>query len=76
MGKVGFAYDNAVAESFFAALKKELVHRTVFPTRAKATAAVANYIEIFYNHQRPHQALNYQTPAAARAAYTTNNQAA
>lgn len=76
MGTVGCAYDNAVAESFFAALKKELVHRTVFPTRAKAEAAVANYIEIFYNHQRPHQAIEYQTPARMRAAYTTNNQAA
>lgn len=76
MGAVGCAYDNAVAESFFAALKKELVHRTVFPTRAKAEAAVANYIEIFYNHRRPHQAIDYQTPAGMRAAYTTNKQAA
>jgi len=76
MVQVGCAYDNAVAESFFASLKKELVHRTVFATRAQAQAAVANYIEIFYNHQRPHQALDYQTPAAVRAAYTTNNQAA
>lgn len=76
MGQVGSAYDNAVAESFFASLKKELVHRTVFPTRDKAAAAVANYIEIFYNHHRPHQALEYRTPAAARSAYTTNNQAA
>jgi len=76
MGAVGCAYDNAVAESFFAALKKELIHRTVFPTRAKAKAAVANYIEIFYNHQRPHQAIEYQTPAGMRAAYTTNKQAA
>jgi len=76
MGNVGCAYDNAVAESFFASLKKELVHRTVFPTRAKATSAVANYIEVFYNHQRPHQSLNCQTPAAARAAYTTNKTAA
>lgn len=76
MGAVGCAYDNAVAESFFAALKKELIHRAVFPTRDHAESAVANYIEIFYNHQRPHQALNYQTPTATRTAYTTNNQAA
>lgn len=67
MGQVGCAFDNAVAESFFAALKKELVHRTEFPTRSHAEEAVANYIEIFYNHRRPHQALGYATPAAYRA---------
>jgi len=76
MGNVGCAYDNAVAESFFASLKKELVHRTEFPTRARAVDAVGNYIEVFYNHQRPHQSLDYQTPAARRAAYTTNKTAA
>jgi putative transposase len=76
MGNVGCAYDNAVAESFFASLKKELVHRTEFPTRARAIDAVANYIEVFYNRQRPHQSLDYLTPAAHRAAYTTNKTAA
>ncbi len=76
MGNVGCAYDNAVAESFFASLKKELVHRTDFATRARAIDAVANYIEVFYNHRRPHQSLGYQTPAACRAAYTTNKTAA
>ncbi len=76
MGKVGCAYDNSVAESFFASLKKELVHRTVFPTRAKAVDAVGNYIEVFYNHRRPHQSLDYQTPANRRASYTTNKTAA
>jgi putative transposase len=76
MGNVGCCFDNAVAESFFAALKKELVHRTEFPTRAHAQAAVANYIEVFYNHRRPHQTLNYATPAAHRATYQTNQQTA
>lgn len=47
-----------MAESFFAALKKELVHRAEFATHGRAEAAVANYIEIFYNHQRPHEALS------------------
>lgn len=75
MGAVGSAYDNAVAEAFFAGLKKELVHRTEFPTRRHAFLAVANYIEIFYNHQRPHQTLAYNTPAEHRANFT-NNQAA
>jgi len=76
MGNIGCAYDNAVAESFFASLKKELVHRTEFPTRTRAIDAVANYIEVFYNHRRPHQSLSYQTPAACRAAYITNKTAA
>ena len=75
MGAVGCAYDNAVAESFFASLKKELVHRTVFPTRASAIEAVINYIEIFYNHQRLHEALDYQTPATIRANHTNKTAA-
>ena len=62
MGRVGVCWDNALAESFFASLKKELVHRTVFPTRKKARDAIANYIEIFYNRQRLHSGLGYQTP--------------
>ncbi len=75
MGNVGCAYDNAVAESFFASLKKELVHRTVFPTHAAAIEAITNYIEVFYNHQRLHESLDYQTPAAVRANYTTKTAA-
>jgi len=75
MGAVGCAYDNAVAEAFFAGLKKELVHRTEFPTRHSAIRAVANYIEIFYNHQRPHQTIGYTTPAAHRANFTNNHPA-
>ena len=76
MGKVGCCFDNAVAESFFASLKKELVHRTEFATRAAAEAAVANYIEVFYNRQRPHETLGYATPATHRHAYTTTNKSA
>lgn len=76
MGKVGCAYDNAVAESFFATLKKELIYRTEFPTRAKAIEAITNYIEVFYNHQRLHQSLEYQTPATVRANHYNNKTAA
>jgi putative transposase len=76
MGKVGCAYDNAVAESFFATLKKELIYRTEFPTRAKAIEAITNYIEVFYNHQRLHQSLGYQTPATVRANHYNNKKAA
>jgi len=49
-----------MAESFFAALKNELVHRTVFPTRRHARAAIADYIEVFYNRQRLHSGLGYK----------------
>ncbi len=76
MGKVGCAYDNAVAESFFATLKKELIYRTEFPTRALAVEAITNYIEVFYNHQRLHQSLGYETPATVRANHHNNKMAA
>lgn len=62
MGKTGICWDNALAESFFAALKNELVHRLVLPTRNKARRAIAEYIEVFYNRQRLHSALGYKTP--------------
>ena len=57
--------DNAPMESFFASLKKELVHRQRFKTRAEAKAAIFRYIEVFYNRQRPHSAIGYQTPQQA-----------
>lgn len=55
-------YDNAVAESFFATLKKELVHRCVFATRTEAYDAIGDYIENFYNAKRRHSAIGYATP--------------
>jgi transposase InsO family protein len=48
MGSKGDCYDNAVAESFFATLKKELVHRRSWPTRRELTSEVFEYIEAFY----------------------------
>jgi len=63
MGKVGQCWDNAMAESFFASLKNELIYRTVFPTQDRARGAVAEYIEVFYNRTRIHSALGYKTPA-------------
>ncbi|HEY1688801.1 MAG TPA: IS3 family transposase [Solirubrobacteraceae bacterium] len=62
MGSKGDAYDNAVAESFFATVKKELVHRQPWPTRRELGAAVFEYIEAFYNRQRRHSTLGYLTP--------------
>ncbi|WP_415081191.1 integrase core domain-containing protein [Micropruina sp.] len=63
MGRRGQCWDNALAESFFAALKNELVYRTSFPTQQHARRAIAEYIEVFYNRIRIHSALGYKTPA-------------
>lgn len=71
MGRTGVCWDNAAAESFFAALKNEMYYRETFATRAKARFAVAEYIEIFYNRQRLHSTLGYQTPAEALTDYQT-----
>ena len=62
MGSKGDAYDNAVAESFFATIKKELVHRQPWPSRRDLSSAVFEYIEAFYNRQRRHSTLGYLSP--------------
>jgi putative transposase len=62
MGAVGTAYDNAVAESFFSTLKRELVHRVRFATRAHARSAIFEFIEIFYNRQRRHSTIGMVSP--------------
>jgi putative transposase len=63
MGGVGSAFDNAAAESLFATIKRELVNRHRFPTRAVARAAVFEFIEVFYNRQRLHSSLGFLSPA-------------
>jgi putative transposase len=55
-------WDNAVAESFFATLKTELVYPRSWPTRAEARLAVFEFIEVFYNRRRLHSSLGYRTP--------------
>jgi putative transposase len=62
MGSRGDCYDNAVAESFFATLKKELVHRRGWPTKAELRGKVFEYIEIFYNRRRRHIHLGQRSP--------------
>jgi putative transposase len=62
MGSRGDAYDNAVAESFFATLKKELVHRRSWPTRRELAGEVFEYIEGFYNRVRRHSTLGMLAP--------------
>lgn len=61
-GRTGICYDNAMAESFFAALKNERVHRTQYPTREHAMRDIAQYIELRYNTKRRHSGLQYKTP--------------
>ena len=62
MGRRGDAYDNAVAESFFATLETELLDRHTFATRDQARSAVFDYIEGFYNPHRRHSAIGYHSP--------------
>jgi putative transposase len=62
MSRRGDCWDNAPMESFFASLKKELVHQENYPTRAEARASVFEYIEVFYNRVRRHSALGYLSP--------------
>ena len=62
MGRVGTCYDNALAESFFASIEKEFTNHTAFPTVGHLRKCVAEYIELWYNHERLHSALDYQTP--------------
>jgi putative transposase len=75
LGRTGVCWDNAAAESFFATLKNEMYHRQRFHTRARARFAVAEYIEVFYNRQRLHSALNYRTPAEALTAHRSRTAA-
>ena len=76
VGRTGICYDNAMAESFFAALKNELVHRTVYPTRKHARKDVAHYIEMRYNSRRLHSGLGYKTPNEIRDEYLNRNSVA
>lgn len=70
VGRTGVCWDNAVAESFFASLKKEMYHRQSFATRARARVAVAEYIEVDYNRRRRHSAIGYRIPAQVMGEFT------
>lgn len=63
MSRTGNVYDNAPMESFFASLKRELIHHRNYRTRSEAQADIFEFIEVFYNRQRLHSALQYQAPA-------------
>jgi putative transposase len=75
MSRKGDCWDNAVAESFFATLKKELVRNRAFDTRDDARAEVFEYIEVFYNRLRAHSLLSYDTPDAFEDCFEKENAA-
>lgn len=62
MSRRGNCWDNAPMESFFATLKKELIHWENYESRAAARQSIFEYIEVFYNRVRRHSALNYLSP--------------
>jgi putative transposase len=76
VGRTGICFDNALAESFNAAVKVERVHRTVYPTRKKAKEDIARYIEVRYNRTRLHSALGYKTPQEVHDEYLNRQLAA
>jgi putative transposase len=63
MSGVGQCWDNAPMESFFASLKKELVHHEDYETREEAKTRLFEYVEVFYNNKRIHSSLGYLTPS-------------
>jgi putative transposase len=62
MGSRGDCFDNAVLESFHASLKKDLIQRQAWPTKAETRTAVFNYVEAFYNRRRRHSTLGMLSP--------------
>jgi len=65
-----------MAESFFAALKNELVHRTTYPTRAHAKRNIAQWIDGRYNSRRLHSGIDYRTPNEAHNQFHRDSSAA
>jgi transposase InsO family protein len=68
----GNCWDNAVMESFFSSLKKDLIHRRSCPTREETVSAVHEYIEVFYNRYRRHTTLKGKSPASFESLYERN----
>ena len=71
MGATGICWDNAAAESFFATLKRELVHRHAWATRAQAKHAIVRWIEGWYNPRRLHSSIDYLAPNEKENAWHT-----
>jgi transposase InsO family protein len=73
MSRRGDCWDNAPMESFFASLKKELVHHEDYAAREEAKASIFEYIEAFYNRVRRHSSLGYVAPAEYERAHNPNH---
>jgi putative transposase len=69
LGRTGTCYDNAVAESFFATYKKELIHTRPWPNIKHVKNATFDWIETYYNTTRRHSSLDYLTPAEYELGY-------
>jgi transposase InsO family protein len=76
VGRTGVCWDNAMAESFFGALKNEWLNRMTFITRGQARQEVVKYIEGFYNKDRLHSGLAYKTPLEVHNEYLNRQLAA
>jgi transposase InsO family protein len=62
VGHTGICYDNAMAESFNATIKKELIHLHTWPSMQAVRKEVFEYIEVYYNRKRPHSSIGNLTP--------------
>lgn len=69
MSRTGNVWDNAVTEAFFSTMKTECVPQEGYATREEAKQAIFEWIEVFYNRQRSHSTLGYQTPVQYELAY-------
>jgi transposase InsO family protein len=76
MSRKGDCWDNAVAESFFASLKRELEEVETFETREQASALINDYIDRFYNLQRRHSTIAYKSPIEFELMHYTQSRAA
>ena len=76
LGRTGICYDNAVAESFFASYKKELIHTRPWPDLKSLRKATFDWIETYYNRQRRHSTLGYLTPQEYELGYRDISQIA
>jgi putative transposase len=74
MGRVGSAFDNAMAESVFATLKTKLIYRRSWPTRHELEMEVFSYLEGFYNTRRRHSRLGNVSPADYETMHLTQNE--
>ncbi|WP_026552778.1 integrase core domain-containing protein, partial [Arthrobacter sp. H20] len=74
MGRTGSCYDNAVAESFFSTIKKELIYRRPWLNIDEVRGEVFEYVEVYYNRKRLHSTLDYLTPSEYEIEYNSTQQ--